>query len=112
MLGSACGARQASDGDDSVAVTPEWSDCAAKDEVETCAQVCAASGMECVPQGCPVDPEFCDPDPCDMATQALALGEGQFCTDASVGTFVSATCEAPIEWLFANTLRCCCAEQD
>lgn len=58
------------------------------------------------------EPDFCDPEPCDMATQALALDAEALCADASVGRFVATTCDAPIDWLFSNTLRCCCAEQD
>lgn len=34
--------------------------------------------------GCPAEPEFCDPEPCDMATQALALDPQLFCSDASL----------------------------
>jgi len=110
----ACGARQVGDGEDGDPWIgePDWSPCAAKGEVETCAELCEASGMICVADGCPVDPQFCDPDPCDAATQALAIGAGQFCVDASVGTFVSSSCDAPIEWLFSNTLRCCCAQPE
>lgn len=109
---TACGARQANDGEDDASAGPaDWSPCASKGEVETCAELCVASGMQCVPNGCAVEPEFCRPEPCDMATQALAIGEGEFCADASVGVFVAAECDAPIEWILNNTVRCCCADE-
>jgi hypothetical protein len=66
--------------------------------------------MECVENGCPAELEFCDPEPCSMATQVLALNAEALCADASLGVFVATTCEAPIDWLFSNTLRCCCAD--
>lgn len=112
VLLAACGTRQVSDGEDGPAKLPEWSPCVSKDEAETCEEVCAASGMTCVSNGCPANPEFCDPEPCNTATQALALDAGALCADASVGRFVASTCDAPVEWLFSNTLRCCCAEED
>lgn len=108
---TACGSRQAGGDDEAPLGTPEWSPCAG-DEVQDCAEACAEAGMTCVENGCAAEPEFCDPEPCDMATQALALDPEPFCSDASVGTFVATTCDAPIDWLFSNTVRCCCAEQD
>jgi hypothetical protein len=108
-----CGGRQADgsgDDNDQPTATPEWSPCAMKDEVESCAELCAVHDMECVENGCPAVLEYCDPEPCDMATQALALNAEALCADPSVGGFVASTCEAPIDWLFSNTLRCCCAD--
>ncbi|WP_181197999.1 hypothetical protein [Enhygromyxa salina] len=110
VLLASCGARQANDGDDIADGMPEWSPCAMKDEVQTCAELCATQGMQCVANGCPAEPEFCDPEPCDMATQVLALDAEAVCADPSSGAFVATTCEAPIDWLFSNTVRCCCAE--
>jgi hypothetical protein len=107
-----CNDRQASDGDDDSSAMPEWSACAMKDEVQTCAELCGSQGTECVPNGCAADPEFCDPEPCDMATQVLALDAEAICADPSVGGFVATTCDAPVDWLFSNTVRCCCAAQD
>lgn len=121
LLASACGARQLDDGADELGAMDgmdnptqilEWSPCAPEGEVETCADACAAEGMTCVANGCPVDPEYCVPANCSMATQALALDTSVFCTDASVGVFVASTCEEPIYWLFSNTVRCCCAQDD
>lgn len=111
MLSLACGARQVSDGEqgDAPGGIPEWSPCVGK-EVETCAEVCAAQGTTCVENGCPAEVEYCDPEPCDMATQVLALDAAGLCAGASGGAFVAAECDAPIDWLFSNTLRCCCAE--
>ena len=111
-----CGARQASDGEDEGAElidsNPEWSPCAMKGEVESCAELCAAHGTECVENGCPAELASCDPEPCEMATQVLALNAEALCASPSGGGFVATTCDAPIEWLFSNTLRCCCAEPD
>jgi hypothetical protein len=112
LLLSACGARQVDEGMESVLGTPEWAPCAAEGEVETCADACATSDMQCVANGCAAEPEYCNPDSCDMATQALALDTSVFCTDASVGIFVATTCEEPIHWLFSNTVRCCCAQEE
>jgi hypothetical protein len=114
VLLPACGARQASDGEDGPAGVPEWSPCVSKGdpETETCATVCAAMGTECVANGCDAVAEYCDPEPCDMATQALALDAEALCADASAGRFVASTCDEPIHWLFSNTLRCCCAEDE
>jgi hypothetical protein len=114
MLLTACGARQAGDADDGdpPPLGPaDWSACAARGEYENCAEACVAEGMTCVANGCPAVLEFCDPEPCDMATQAIAIGEGLFCTDASVGGFVAAECDAPIQYILNNTSRCCCAEE-
>lgn len=110
-----CGARQVDDDSDVMdgpTGMPDWSPCVSEGEVETCAEACADEGMTCVANGCAVDPYYCAPGDCSMATQALALGEGVFCTDESVGVFVASTCEEPIHWLFNDTLRCCCAEED
>jgi hypothetical protein len=110
-----CGARQATDEGDAdgpVESMPEWSPCAMKDEVESCAELCAAHDMVCVENGCAADVETCEPEPCDMATQVLALNAEALCADPSGGGFVATTCEAPIDWLLSNTLRCCCADQD
>ncbi|PRQ08964.1 hypothetical protein [Enhygromyxa salina] len=110
-----CGARQVSEGDDDdlPSATPEWAPCVTNDtDWKNCAEVCAAEGLECVANACPADPEYCNPKPCDMATQASALGGTELCADALAGGSVATTCEAPIDWLFSNTLRCCCAEPD
>jgi hypothetical protein len=114
MLSLACGARQVSDGEQGdipgPGGVPEWSPCVGAEEVETCAEVCSAEGTTCVSNGCPAVAEFCDPEPCDMATQAAATDAAALCADPSVGRFVAAECDAPIDWLFTNALRCCCAE--
>jgi len=91
---------------------PDWSSCFGKGEVESCAEACAVDGLVCVANGCPVDPDHCGPGDCDMATQAFASGTDPFCSDETVGGFLAATCEEPIHWLFSNTLRCCCAEDE
>jgi hypothetical protein len=110
-----CGARQVDDDSDAMdgpTGMPDWSPCVSEGEVETCADACAAEGMTCVANGCPAEPDYCSPGDCSLATQALVLDTSVFCTDASVGTFVATTCEEPIHWLFATTLRCCCAQDD
>lgn len=109
-----CGARRVNDGMEAMegsAAMPDWSTCANEGEVESCADACALEGLECVANGCPVDPAYCTPGDCNMATQALASGTGVFCTDASVGTFVASTCEEPVHWVFSDTVRCCCAQE-
>jgi hypothetical protein len=109
LLSAACGARQANDGasDDAVASEPEWSSCVVEDEFDTCAEVCAAEGMACAAAGCPAEPMYCKPDSCDMATSMLSLGDA-ICSDPTVGVFVAAACEDPIEFIFTDTARCCC----
>lgn len=107
----ACGPGQASEGDDASTSTPDWSACSAKDESQTCAEVCAAEGTTCVAQGCAADPEFCDPEPCDMATRVMGLGE-DICEDPSLGGYIADACDAPIDWLFSDTVRCCCAQEE
>ncbi|KIG15098.1 hypothetical protein DB30_06006 [Enhygromyxa salina] len=110
-----CGVRQVSGGDDDdlPSATPEWGPCVTDDvDWQNCAEVCAAEGLVCVANSCPADPEYCNPKPCDMATQVFALGGTELCADPSVGSPVATTCEAPIDWLFNNTVRCCCAEPD
>jgi len=107
-----CSDRRANDGDDLGDATPEWSGCAMKDEVQTCAEVCATQGTVCVVGGCPARPDFCEPDNCELATQVLAINAEALCADPSVGTFVVTTCDATIDWLFSNTVRCCCVDQD
>jgi len=115
LVTAACGARQAGGSEDleqdgmSLA-EPDWSSCVEKGEVETCAQACELEGMECVANGCPADPEFCDPEPCDMATQLLGLNEPLLCGDEPAGGWVASSCDAPIEWLLSSRLRCCCAQ--
>lgn len=110
----ACAERQTGDDSDGPPGMVEWSPCVNEGEVETCADACAAEGMVCVANGCPVDPAYCGigPVPCDMATQARALDTSVFCTDASVGVFFPSACEDPIFWLGVNTARCCCARDD
>ena len=110
-IGAGCGDRKVGDADASTAA-PEWSSCAMKDEVQSCDELCQAEGTTCVANGCSAEPEFCDPEPCDMATQVLALDAEALCADPSGGLFVATTCDAPIDWLFSNTVRCCCATQD
>lgn len=114
MILTACSNRQINDGgggaDELGDATLEWSSCAMKGEVQTCAEVCATQGMDCVANGCPAEPDFCEPDDCELATQVLALDADALCADPSVGTFVATSCEAPIDWLFSNTVRCCCAD--
>lgn len=110
LLLAGCGERQIQNGDEESLGTPEWSVCAMKNEVQSCAEFCAELGSECVANGCVADPEFCNPKPCDRATQVLALDAAAFCADDSLGTFVSTACDTPIDWLFSNTVRCCCAE--
>jgi hypothetical protein len=121
LFTSACGPRQLDDGGEDLGVMdgvdsptqmPDWSPCRAEGEVETCADACGAEGLTCVANGCPVDPDYCAPGNCSMATQALTLDTSVFCTDVSVGVFMAATCEEPIHWLFSNTVRCCCAQDD
>jgi hypothetical protein len=108
MLTVACSARQANnDATDAVAGDPEWSPCVVKGEFETCAEVCEAEGMACLAAGCPADPYSCKPKTCDMATSLLGLGDA-ICTDESVGSTVAAACDAPIEFIFNDTARCCC----
>jgi hypothetical protein len=111
---AACSGRQAGGREDDEGPTgvPEWSPCVSHGDpdTETCADVCATMGTTCVANGCDAVADYCDPEPCDMATQALALDAEASCADASVGGFVASTCEEPIHWLFSNTLRCCCAE--
>lgn len=111
---AACSGRQAGDDDDASTGVPEWFPCVSKDdpETETCAAVCASMGATCVANGCDAVEDFCEPEPCDLATQALALNAEALCEDASVGGFVASTCDEPIHWLFSNTLRCCCAEDE
>jgi hypothetical protein len=107
LLSAACGARQANEGgDDPLASNPEWSPCVGEGEFETCAQVCDAEGMRCVAAGCPAEPMYCKPDSCNMATSALGLEA--ICSDPTMGTFVAAGCEDPIEFIFTDTARCCC----
>ena len=105
----ACGPGGATGEDGVSASEPEWSACVGQ-EAQSCAEVCETQGMSCIQNGCPASPEFCDPEPCDMATQALALDAEALCMDASLGTFVASTCDAPVDWLFSNTLRCCCGD--
>jgi hypothetical protein len=114
VLVAACSARQTADGDGGPIGVQEWSPCVSKDDpdTETCATVCAAMGTTCVATGCAAVAENCDPEPCDMATQVLALDAAALCADASAGLFVASTCDEPIDWLFSNTLRCCCAEDE
>jgi hypothetical protein len=50
---------------------------------------------------------YCKPDDCDMATSVLGLGDS-ICTDPSLGGFVAASCDDPIEFIFTDTARCCC----
>ena len=114
VLLTACGPRQANDGgdDDSPVGPADWSPCVSRNDVPdvTCAELCAAEGLTCVANGCAVESEFCDPEPCDMATQALAIDGEALCADASNGRFAAAECDAPIQWALSTTLRCCCAE--
>ena len=107
---SGCGGRQADGGDDSQAGSPVWSPCMVEGEAETCTEVCAAEGMACLANQCPAEPESCKPDSCDMATSVLGLGDG-ICSDNPAGAFVSASCDEPIEFIFNDTARCCCAEE-
>lgn len=107
---AACGGRQVDDGDGLPDEMPAWSVCGMKDGLQSCAEICEAQGTQCVANACPADPEFCKPESCDMATQVLGLDSEALCADASLGTFVATTCEAPIDWLFSNTARCCCAD--
>lgn len=110
-----CSQRRVSDagevGEAGGTAVAEWSPCAYKGEVSSCAELCAAQGMACHESACPADPEFCDPEPCDMATRVMGLGEG-ICEDHSGGGYFADACDAPIEWLFSNTVRCCCGEED
>ena len=87
----------------------EWSACVVEGEYSTCAEVCAAQDMTCVALGCPADPMFCKPDDCNMATSMIGLGEA-ICSDPTVGGFVAATCDDPIEFVFTDTARCCCGD--
>lgn len=110
LLTTACGARQANDGesDDAVAGEPKWSSCVIEDdEFETCAEVCAVEGTACVAAGCPAEPMYCKPNSCDMATSMLGLGDA-ICSDPTAATFVAGACEDPIEFIFTDTARCCC----
>jgi hypothetical protein len=53
-----CGPPQANDeddGNDLPSATPEWSPCAMKDEVASCAELCGTHDMECVENGCPAE---------------------------------------------------------
>lgn len=108
LFAEACGPPQAAE-ENGPSETPQWSECFAKDEVQTCAEACATAGMECAANGCPAEPEYCDPEPCDMATQAIASETQVFCSDPSVGGFVAGSCDQPIDWLFLINVRCCCA---
>ena len=114
-----CGGRQAegSEGqaaEDAPELEPEWSECEMKGEVETCTQVCERQGLECVADMCPANPDYCDPEPCDMATQLLGLNESLLCaqdnTEPDEGAFVASACDTPIDWLSSNLVRCCCAD--
>ena len=87
----------------------EWSACVVEGEYSTCAEVCAAQDMTCVALGCPADPMFCKPDDCNIATSMIGLGEA-ICSDPTVGGFVAATCDDPIEFVFTDTARCCCGD--
>jgi hypothetical protein len=108
LLSMACSARQANeDEDDPMAGDPDWSPCVVEGEFDTCAQVCDAEGMRCVSAGCPAEPMYCKPASCDMATSMLSLGDA-ICSDPTVGVFVAAACEDPIEFIFTDTARCCC----
>lgn len=108
LLAVGCGARQASDGESgSIAGEPDWSPCVVAGEFDTCAEVCAAQGLDCVAAGCPADPDSCKPDSCDMATSLLGLGDA-VCSDESVGSTVAGACEDPIEFIFNDNARCCC----
>jgi hypothetical protein len=114
VLVTACSSRQAIEDEGGPAGVPEWSPCVSKGapEVESCADVCAAMGSTCVVDGCDAVEDFCDPAPCDMATQSLALDAEGVCSDVAGRLFVAGTCDQPIDWLFSNTLRCCCAEDE
>lgn len=108
LLSAACSGRQVGDDDDGPPPgDPEWSPCVVEGEFETCAEVCEAEGMKCAAAACPAEPMYCKPDACDMATSMLSLGDG-ICSDPTVGVFVAAACEAPIEFIFTDTARCCC----
>jgi hypothetical protein len=113
-LAIACGDRQldgdSGDGEPQLG-TPEWSPCVTENEgLVTCAEICAASGTVCVANACVAVPTSCKPDSCDMATSNLGLGNG-ICSDPLVGGFVAAPCEDPVEFIFNDTARCCCAEE-
>lgn len=108
----ACADRQTAEAADDPVGMVEWSPCIYEGEVENCADACAAEGMVCVANGCPVDPEHCGPGDCDMATQAHALDTSVFCTDALVGAFLPSACEDPLFWGGVNAVRCCCAQDD
>jgi hypothetical protein len=108
LLSAACSARQVNDGEgDSLVGDPDWSPCVVEGEFETCAEVCEAEGSACVAAGCPAEPMYCKPASCNMATSMLGLGE-VICADPTMGVFVAAACEDPIEFIFTDTARCCC----
>lgn len=116
-LSVSCGGRQAGGSEedevgqmDAPLEDPQWSECAMKGEVETCAEVCELQGMECVPNACAADPEFCEPEGCEMATQLLGLSATLVCADPPQGGYAASECEAPVDWISSNVLRCCCAE--
>ncbi len=107
VITTACSSRQADGHDDPDLGVPQWSECVVAGEYETCADVCAMQGMQCAALACPADPLYCKPNDCDMATSVIGLGEG-ICSDPSVGGFVAASCDDPIEFIFTDTARCCC----
>ena len=116
LIGSAvgCGDRliggeESGENQEAPLVTADWSPCVVKDEFETCAEVCAAQGSSCAALGCPAQEMSCKPQPCDMATSALGLGDA-VCSDISTAAYVAGACDDPIEFITTNTARCCCED--
>ena len=103
-----CGQPPTSDAGEEGAEEATWGSCFGKDLATTCAEICELEGLVCVEAGCPAEPQFCEPDSCDMATRVMGIGD-QICEDVSGGGFYADGCNAPIDWLFSNTVRCCCA---
>ena len=109
LASAACSERQLGGGENGEegAVERSWSPCVIVGEYNTCEEVCQAQGTTCVASGCVALPMYCKPDDCDTATSVLSLGDA-VCTDVTVGSYVDATCETPIEFIFNDTARCCC----